>query len=599
MEKPFLSTLGTNLHNKSLEAPKSLTSPFLKKTCEFSKTPELLNARSFLKPQKTSTFLMFQELKRLEEEFDLKNSTFNFKYSGDYENELSKNAEIKIAERFLEEIISCLQFFEKRIGKVINKAWNTYLIATNKGVKKKADEGPFEKSIEKVLSKDAEIQVVEDLSVLNNEEYLKYIWTLNKAIGRIDRMNHEKLVKKLSKLVDKLSEIDSNVSFESEEFVFKLEEKKNVVAEPVLDSIPETKLEIPKKLRALPVILTSKETQTASATDSISSETLITLINERDRIIYQLRESINKLTKSEENWKSKLNGAESELISCKQTLKNLQDTTLNNIKDSESILQIERQNTEVLKKDLKKSEKIEFELVTTKQMLKESTNIIGKVNEKISKLNEEIEELHRKISLMQVEKKQLEEKFEEIKFSRMNSQNFRKIEKSKSPTGNKQNFFMDYSNSSKAKNNESRIISFSSYADKSGNETWSKSETPINAEKSYFKQKAPTPKNDSIHRATSLERPKSRIIREMFEELSSVNEKQLRSKILRKNNIFTILKIPKEEFLSYSKLVRMELFECLYEHKSKCGPFCEHLKRAEMIRSRERGKLYPLKKCNL
>ena len=63
--------------------------------------------------------------------------------------------------------------------------------------------------------------------------------------------------------------------------------------------------------------------------------------------------------------------------------------------------------------------------------------------------------------------------------------------------------------------------------------------------------------------------------------------------------IMKALNITKEEYSSLSKRARMELFECLFAHKEKCGAECEHLKRAMMIKLKDKGQLYPMKKLTI
>jgi hypothetical protein len=59
------------------------------------------------------------------------------------------------------------------------------------------------------------------------------------------------------------------------------------------------------------------------------------------------------------------------------------------------------------------------------------------------------------------------------------------------------------------------------------------------------------------------------------------------------------LNITKEEYLGLSKKARLEIYEILLAHTKKCGPECEHLKRAMMIKYKDKGKLYPTKKYNI
>lgn len=586
------------------------TSPLNKSSYGVSKTPELSNPMTCYKSQK-NLHLMFQELRKIEEEFDLKNSTFYIKHNGDYETAHCKYKDVKIAEVFIEEIISCLQFFEKRIGKILAKSWKIYQKAANKGVKKEANEQSIEKNYDKIEGKDVAVQAFEEIDLSEDEDFSDFAESLNCALGRIHNMNHKKLVKKLSKLLEKLNVKNRLTRFGSDESIdlpdkYVFPANKN---EASMKLSEDAKVLRRAKKKQLSVICMSKETQTGNGSSpDISQETLISLLNERDRNIYQLRESVSKYARTEEYLRAKLNQAEGEITSCKQTIKDLQDSILNNSKEKETVLKIEKQQFEELKKQhteeikmtLKKNEKIEFELVTTKQMLKESENVIGKGNEKINKLSEEIQLLNSKINSILIERKKLEEKLNEeenLKFDVLNKIN---MKNSVSPPKSKQNYFMDFSNSSKNKNDPSRMISFSSLGDRSVIDKSSKSETPINADKSYFGQSNKSVERVNFQKTSTIVRPDSQLIREKYSGLASVNEKHLsRSHFLRKTNIYTVLKISKQEFLNFSKLARMELFECLYEHKSKCGDYCEHLKRAEMIKSRERGRIYPLRKYNI
>jgi hypothetical protein len=99
---------------------------------------------------------------------------------------------------------------------------------------------------------------------------------------------------------------------------------------------------------------------------------------------------------------------------------------------------------------------------------------------------------------------------------------------------------------------------------------------------------------------SEIPKSKFRVIRTKFQASEEFRPKSSSAtKINKKSDILKILKISKEEYLGLSTHIRAELYECLFEHKSKCGADCEHLRRAAEIRLKQRGCPFPLKKFNL
>jgi hypothetical protein len=278
---------------------------------------------------------------------------------------------------------------------------------------------------------------------------------------------------------------------------------------------------------------------------------------------------------------------------------------------------------------------IEKELIKAKQQLIESKNIILTKDKKIQDLSSNVEELVMKVKETKIMKEKLEGKLEkstkELEKIIEVLENSEKHRNELEATLNEQtlinqalqarvqgvvdeNYKLRLIDSSfsgfQGRNFDSRGTGFDGSPFIANN-----SQKNPRGERNYF-HRTPPPKTADRGFLYSPDK-KNRIIRNDltggFKEQSNDVKKFTSFKILNsscqagssstlksvKQNILTWLNLSKEEYLAFNKKTRLELFECLFEHKEKCGADCEHLKRAMQIKQKSRGVLFPTKKYNI
>ena len=497
------------------ESPLSQKTERKLKLSILSKTPDILNINRLATSRLSqNNLLMIKELNRIEEEYDLKAFSKIDNYQ-DFNDEPKKREAMKVSECFLEDIIFCIQFFDKRIGRVLGKGWKSYLKAANKGVSKKEEEVVLE-IIEKqeIRSKSIGVQCDSLEPVVPEEDYVKYIDMIRSALFRIDMMNHKKLVDELQKLLFYISpKLDFTFSDSDQE----IEEKKEKPAE-VVDQKIKSRLIMKHETnyfnRALPKSTLSRNTQTDSAPkDAISAETLKTLLNERDKVIYQLRESLGRYKNLEIVMKKK----ELDFKITQGLLKEIEENGCAKCKERMERLKTEITENSELKKHIQKTQKIEVELDSAKIMLQESSQIITKNHEKINELTENLEEMQKKIKEIRKERKMLEETLEKESKLRNNvEKKLKDLEKLRRPSP-----LINNLNSAKLKK-DSLLDDKSYLRDSLNNSALEKSfHTPSSnmdflgyGDRSSVLGSSVTPERDFLNRSTFLERPKSKIIRE-------------------------------------------------------------------------------------
>jgi hypothetical protein len=406
------------------KSPLSRTLPLKQKISPLSKTPEAFNSARFNNNRNNQdNQLLLKELNRIEEEYDLKILT-KCDFYKDFQDDTQKKESVKISESFLEDVIFCLQFFENRIGRVLGKAWKTYLKSQNTGVSRKIEPDTAEVVVAKVnRMKNIGVQCENLEVVYYEEEYVRYIDMIRRALFRIDSMNHKKLVEELQKLLYNLSlRNDSSYSDSDSE---KTEKKVEVVKKPlkVVEKV-EFKVTQPTQKIIYHISPIEKATQTDSEPkELISAETLKILLNDRDKTIYQLRESLSKYKNLEIIMKKK----ELEFKTTQGILKEIEDNGCSKCKERMEKLKIEMNQNLELKKHLQQAQNIEIELDSAKIMLQESAQVITKNSEKISEMNENLLEMEKKVKEIRKERKKLEQQLE--KETRLRNETEKKLEK--------------------------------------------------------------------------------------------------------------------------------------------------------------------------
>ena len=265
---------------------------------------------------------------------------------------------------------------------------------------------------------------------------------------------------------------------------------------------------------------------------------------------------------------------------------------------------------------------VERELEVTKQKLSNSLQVISQNNSKISKLSLNIEDLSVKVKesiaqreVLQTklqEEEKLREKIErELKKETEINVDLKKTLQSLDPSANqlaKASNYIDgfnaWSQSSSAGSSNltpisSKLIQYPSNPSNPANLN------PRNSSQNTSFASTTPDRKRLVTRAAIRESPSSLPLSSSFEvpnpEASQTPSMMgpRYSRKIKKTWLLNTLKISKAEFKALSPQDRLELFQILYEHKDKCGSDCEHLRRAMIIRNKNKSPLFPTKKYNI
>lgn len=555
------------------------SSKFSQNTVFTSHTPDLTptGQRSPSLQKKSRTPMLVNEVQRLDEELNFKLLKLNSKLMNDSKFEKRSKKEIKLYERCLEGIIHCIHFFDSQIFRVLNKAWVGYQRVIRQKEVKKESNGVYQSTNTNVIMSELAVQTGFEVDEVNNEEeYNEYISLLNRAIFRIGGMNNNRIIKTLEKLLLSLNPIDVPSDPDPDALNQKPTKSINLI-EPIPVTITGPDVMISKT--KLAVINISKAVQTINLYEGATVESLASLLVERDRQIYQLQDQVKQLKLLEK----KLETSENDLIITKNELKELQAKECKNCSERLEKIKEDKNKIEDLKKNLEKTEVVQSELKETKTRLRESVLIIGKSNEKILHLSENLDDLTEKIEEIRAERMKLEVKLTEEENLRINLENRLKQELNK-PFNSRQG---------------TSKYAFSSIVEEREDDNFLSTEFTNNKSQersNYFE-------DFDLDNPISSKNSKSPVFgRRKLANNESLNVNKRKTTSIgsnKKKSIFKVFNISKAEFLSMSKKARMELFDCLYEHKDRCGAECEHLKRAMMIQLREKGQIFPVKKYNI
>ena len=559
-------------------------------------------------PKISNNHTLNKELLRLEEMLD--NEEIASSPTLEYENKDLKERDLKIYETYLDGMFRCTYQLDTRIGFCFSRGWNLYKKALHKGVKKQDLKGVQRFT---VTSKEAGIQVTESYDDdTNQNEMNKYYEALNSLIKKIDTLNNEKLIKSLRELLKSLRKIDlPTLSLTPDEVPY-TEYDRIVESTKAPNKVDQEKNEILIEKPKLSKLCLNRNTQTdLKVSDLNGLEYQRTMISQRDSVIRMQTSKMNTFVEIEALYKSQTE----EFQQLKKLMDEFSNSECKHCKEKIEKLKVGTSEILKLKKSIVKQEKIETELETTKEKLKDVAIISNKKSEKIQELSENLEELTRKIDEVKIQRQLLESKLRDEEHLRAEAEKKLKqetvshqilkqafIEKASisntpvshstirrtphgsiSPVIEKKNtiirkeiirkgHFYDIEDQ-QSKNSENTPYSFS--RELSGN--FPDCITPV-------LKKITVTRNS--HSTTRPEKHK----------INYDNKSDKKDTI---EKILKTLKITREEFLQLPKNTRMELYESLYAHKEKCGTECEHLKRAMLIKSRHKNQYYPIKKYTI
>ncbi|OMJ75296.1 hypothetical protein SteCoe_25614 [Stentor coeruleus] len=567
------------------------------------------NPKIISTPKKISNTALYKEISRLEEELDYFEIGQNNFSTKDFPDKKQKQKELKLYARFLDGIIYSIGQVDSRICKCLNRGWTSYQRALNKKVRKNSPE-----CVPMTTDKnDVAVQSDEIFDIGSQDMDLdNYIDILNSLILRVNNMNHRKVINSLQKLLSSLKPIDipnisdiSNLPKQLFEAPKVTTQKSLQISNDLSTSISKNKLGSLQMTRVVQTELTVK--------DFSSWDYLKILVRDRDKEITKLTEKIHKLEKIEKEF----NAQKKEIFENKLTMQEIAKNNCRECEEKAKKLAEKIEEIKELKQAMAKNENNNIELEKTRDKLRESFIILNKKDEKIKEINENLDELKKKVEQFSSEQENFERKstYDDI---RMHKNEWKAHPKMNSSIKIKPHI-------KDINNNNREVHSTSPNINHSGNiknakvhrQYFSNSKSSQEREEKHG-HKTPDGlilskySNDITINALNSEIDLSFSINNSDSPYPQLAEKQqnhslnhiihnkLKSnKSTKYREIMKKLNITKAEYLVLSKQARKEIYQILLLHTKKCGSECEHLKRAMMIRYKDKGLLYPTKKYTI
>jgi hypothetical protein len=598
---PCKLRLNYTLTSKSTKSTKSKQHP----SHSIEPSSEVNSRRLSLSPKKANIQSVSSELIKLEEELDSDEISLKLYEIRENSNEQKLTAETEVYDNYISGIIQYISRKNMRLANCLLRGWKGYkkTVATK--------ENYLYSLIPKI-----ELKEFNDFSSGVTEEMISppvevnvddYILSLHSVLKGMSHMNINRIMSKLGELTVSLKPMDvpsPSSSPDIEELDF---------TETIKAIHSKLKASIAPKIKdkSKQVIKTYKEgaTQTAVKIEDFKLfENLKTNVMEKDRIIAEISNKLRSKEEIEELYSLKLKECEE----LKGKILEIKTTLCPQCSQKKKKLEEHQEEIKSLQLTVYKSITIEKELEQAKTKLKETLSVVSVKNNKIIELSDSLVIVQKKVENILAEQEDLRKKLEveekekqlmEMQLQKEINSNLqlKKLIKMKGTAANNLEFDLEEEeieaipkiSPGKKSRELGKTVEFSPEK--------KKPLTPSNNKLQFEKFTSNTP-SDTFHEiplTQSPSRKKSRIRVEItHREAKSHNEidqdnKKAASKVL------SALNMTKEEYLSLPAKIRLELYECLYEHKEKCGADCEHLKRAMMIRYKNRGVLYPTKKFNI
>lgn len=610
-------------------------------------TRESLTSRAAITPIRENAQNTSVLLTKLQEELDVEELAIKINKIKDLPEEKRLKKENFIYEQYLEQLFSIVLKSDKVLGNSIFRGWKGFKSCVNRKINeitidanKKAELNLREKGC----------QVSEEMLIRSNEaEIEKYINSLHKVIKGMGEMQ-------MDKIIDKLSELSYNMKPTNLPELSDVADVQEIDFTDTLKSI-YTKLRTKVKYAEIPqveIFFKARTTQTyLSLEDFRTAEVYKVLLLEKEKKIENLESKLSKIEDLEELLRAKSKECEE----LRKKYIDMKISTCSNCRIKREMLETSNSKIKNLQMTIEKGLSVEKELEITKAKLVESNQIISNNEKKIIELTTGLDTLNTKLQENKIAQQELETQLLESEKGLENSlQKLEKSEKRRADVESKlkselalieklkkklKNATEENSQLRKEKAKTQKLLKFNN-----------KNEEFRTREKYYTKAAQPD-NQDGIsafehHEKISTQSPEKKFIDQNYTEKSFIdknqmqlwdkkrilfrdefnqvqstsfedlnhplneeilqNDEQLDKKVERleiqkivskKKTVIEWLKITKQEYLALSKKARLELFECLYEHKDKCGAECEHLKRAMLIRARDKGQLFPTKKYNI
>ena len=514
-----------------------------------------------------------------------------------------------IYEKYIDRLLQCLNKTNDHLGRSLLRGWKGYKKSMQKYIKLSVKEESIKRN-----QKEIGVQCVVDEAIEppQNPDIDIYLNSLHRVIKGMNHMHIGKIINKLDDLTRNLKTVDvPSPSTSPEVETLDFTDTMKSIHTKLKASIKHKKKESGKKI--LIKTFVNKESQTLLKHEEIKiMESMKIIIVDKDTVINDLHGKLRKKDEDEEALNRKVRECEE----MKNTIQDLQASSCLQCKAKKEKIEADMVEIRNLQVSVYKSIGVEKELEITKTKLKETTNYVTVQNSKIIELEDNIDDLNKRIEEVKAQREalvrklnkeySLRESVESQLADEMNQCKFLKkvIEQASSPQKSKlesspQKSKLESSPEKPKKNTNKIDIEYLSQT-KVPSFNLSKNITKTPQAQKIFDSKISNTSPD-IHDNYNSDPKKSFLVRDSIRGAFTgrVGSAQRLTKKNKGNTIMGALKMTKEEYLQLSKKARIELYECLYEHKEKCGSECEHLKRAMMIRYKDKGLLLPMKKYNI
>ncbi|OMJ69379.1 hypothetical protein SteCoe_32907 [Stentor coeruleus] len=572
----------------------------------------LCNTRRFsLSPKKSRTQNISSEISKLEEELDSQEISLKIYEARKHVDENRDIAEAEIYEKYIEKLLNLLNTIDTSLGKSFSRGWRGY---KNSIVRIKNHKETPRIEIEKIDTQENYTQFPEEntMALGNSVDIDKYIFSLHNVMKGINKMQLGSIIEKLDELSHNLKTVEvpsasSSPEVDEIDFTDTVKSIHTKLKAHVLNKKPKkTKIKIEKIDKTMQTVMKFEDFKVV--------ENMKLLILERDKTISEINRKLRKKEDVEEMYLMKTKECED----LKKSIFEMKTTMCKHCKQKKEKLDESQLEIKNLQITANKTIVVEKELQTTKSKLEESLVVISSKNVKITKLTENLEELNKKVAEAKAQRAELEEKLaEEQKIREAMQKQLRKT--------NEQSFeIKQYSGSSALSTtlaSKSGIIRNEIISENIGRgaikamkkyeqvgedkiKQNNRSVSPfIKADLHMSKIGSLTPSEiayEVLNNYSSPEGKKAGFIRErLLHKGSGIPVQDIKKSSKHQNIIMQALNLTKEEYLALSKKARLEIYEALYEHREKCGSDCEHLRRAMLIKQKDRGPLYPTKKYNI
>ena len=596
------------------------------KTAETTK--DSLTYRTSVTPIRESSKNTSCLLAKLQEELDSEEISIQISKFKELPEGKRLESECLVYEQYLENLIAVVFKSDLGLGNSLLRGWKGY-----KGCMRKKIERFGSGGIRKIVLdlRDKGCQVSEEMLMRSNEQEIeRYIGSLHRVIKGMGQMQMDKIIGKLTELSFNMRPID----------LPELSEAGEVNEIDFTDTIKSIYTKLKTRTRQTENLQNesikkakSAFTQTyLSLEDFRTGEVYKVLLLEKEKKIESLELKQKRLEEIEELLRSKSKECEE----LRKKYIDIKVSSCSQCKNKRELLENSNSQMRNLKISIEKGFSVEKELEIVKAKLVESNQVITNNAKTIIDLTQSLDHLSIKLQENLLSKKQLED---QIKVSEKGvTESMLKLEQSEKKRAEVElKLINELALISTLKNKLKNVSNENSQLRKEKARTTTQKFSNINnkTEDTRTRGRLHTTTNqiESEEPASSSHSPEKKrlLIRNEYSQMPSkifeeseepkneafavpevhevpinhsptdqkLNQIKVNKIISKKKTIIQWLSITKQEYLMLSKKARLELFECLYEHKERCGAECEHLKRAMLIRARDKGLIFPTKKYNI